>query len=86
MGLKVKSNTNYDLGDNLTDFFSLPVDTLTETNKISDDLKERIYALNADSEEKANIINMISKYNSTSNQKEKNKLKKEIDSFIEENE
>ena len=84
MAIKVKSNTTFNLNDDIANFFSLPVDVPIENNDNSDDLKNRVYALDLDTEEKANIINLINKYSTTSNNKEKNKLKKEIDSLLEE--
>ena len=86
MAVKEKSRTNYDLGNSVGDFFSLPVDLPSENITIGDDIKKRIYALDVDPEEKANMLNKISVYNSISNVKEKNKIKKEIDSFLEINE
>jgi hypothetical protein len=86
MALKEKTSRNYDLGNNVGDFFSIPLEVPNIDIKISDDIRKRIYALDVDAEEKANILNKISIYNTITNIKEKNRLKKEIESFLEENE
>jgi len=79
MGLTVKNKNNYDLKDNVANFFSLNNEEVKEDYN---DLKEKIYALDIDNEEKANILNIISNYSNINSFKEKNKLKKEIDKFI----
>lgn len=86
MALKEKTSRNYDLGNNVADFFSVPIDVPSIDVKISDDIKKRIYALDIDAEEKANILNEISIYNSITNIKEKKRIKKEIEEFLENNE
>ena len=86
MALKEKTSRNYDLGNNVGDFFSIPIEVPSIDVKISDDIKKRIYALDVDAEEKANILNKVSIYNTITNIKEKNRLKKEIETFLEENE
>lgn len=82
MGLTVKNKTSYELGNNLTEFFSLPIEEheINEINSLKDynELKNNIYLLDIDIEEKANIINKI---NSLKNKKDKNKLIKEIENF-----
>lgn len=82
MGLTVKNKTSYALGDNLTEFFSLPIEEEQPTDEYSR-LKEDIYSLDIDNEEKANILNCISILNASKSNKEKNKLKKEIAAFKE---
>lgn len=79
MALTIKNNNSFELSDNLTNFFSLPNDNDKEDNY--DNLKSIIYTLDLDNEEKANILNKISLLNTTTSIKEKNKLKKEINSF-----
>ena len=81
MGLKVRNTINYELGNNLTEFFQLPTEVPDEDNKIYDDIKDKIYELYLDVEDKAEILNAISKYNS---QVEKKKLQKQIEQFIKE--
>lgn len=79
MALTIKNNNSFELSDNLTNFFSLPNNNDKEDNY--DNLKSIIYTLDLDNEEKANILNKISLLNTTTSIKEKNKLKKEINSF-----
>ena len=64
------------------DFFSLPIDEEKEENY--EGLKNKIYTLDMDSEDKAAILNSISIYNTTNSLKERNRLKKEIEAFIKE--
>lgn len=81
MGLKIKTQTNYELGNNLTEFFSLPIETddneITEYNR----LKDEILSLDIDIEEKANIINKINSLNTIKQANEKRKIIKEINEF-----
>ena len=49
-----------------------------------DDIKDKIYELYLDVEEKADILNKISKYKTTNSPKEKKELAREIESFIKE--
>jgi len=81
MGLKIKNPINYDLMNGL-DFFSIPLDEEKKDNYES--IKNKIYTLDMDSEDKAAILNSISTYNTTKSTKEKNRLKKEIEAFIKE--
>lgn len=83
MGLKVRNTINYELGNNLTEFFTVPTEVPDEEPRIYDDIKDKIYDLYLDVEDKAEILNKISKYNTTNSMTEKNKLKREIESFIE---
>ena len=83
MGLKVDNKVTHNLTDDIATFFSLPeeyanppkVDTYEST-------RNKIYSLDLDVEEKAGILDAISKYNSTNSTSEKNKLKKQIEKFI----
>ena len=84
MGLKVRNTINYELGNNLTEFFTLPTEVPDEENNIYDDIKDKIYELYLDVEEKADILNKISKYKTTNSPKEKKELAREIESFIKE--
>lgn len=84
MGLKVRNTINYELGNNLTEFFTIPTEVPDEENNIYDDIKDKIYELYLDVEEKADILNKISKYKTTNSPKEKKKLEREIESFIKE--
>ena len=80
MGLTVKNKTVFELTDDVSNFFDLPI----EEQKIKNayvELKKDIYSLDIDNEEKANILNKISLFNSTKSEKEKNKVKQEIEKF-----
>ncbi len=81
MGLTVKNKNNFELSEDISSFFSLPIN-----EPIVDDyetLKKQIYALKIDSEEKANIINKINSLNQLKTMKETTKIKKDIESFKE---
>lgn len=84
MGLKVKNTINYELGNNLTEFFQVPTEVPEEDVKVYDDIKDKIYELYLDVEDKAEILNAISKYNTTNSIVEKRKLQKQIEAFIKE--
>jgi len=84
MGLKVRNTINYELGNNLTEFFEVPTEVPDEDVNIYDDIKDKIYELYLDVEEKAEILNTISKYKTTNSMKEKKQLKTKIDQFIKE--
>ena len=84
MALKVKSTTTYNLNNDLANFFSVPVDLPSDDTSIADNLKKRVYSLDIDTEEKSNLISKINKYNTINSIKEKNKLREEIESFLEE--
>ena len=83
MGLKVRNTINYELGNNLTEFFQIPTEVPDEDDRIYDDIKDKIYELYLDVEDKAEILNAISKYNNTNSRTEKKKLQKQIEEFIE---
>ena len=82
MGLTVKNNNNYDLSENLANFFSLPIEDDLNRQKKDDYqvLKNKIYKLNIDKEEKANIINKINSLDNSST-KEKKTILSEIVKF-----
>lgn len=82
MGLTVKNNNNYDLSENLANFFSLPIEDDLNRQKKDDYqvLKNKIYKLNIDKEEKANIINKINSLDNSST-KEKKTILSEIAKF-----
>ncbi len=77
MGLLTKRDDDYGLS-NLENYFSIPIEE-TKTN-IYENIKNKVYKLDIDNEEKANIINKINYFNQ-SNIKNTN-LEKEIDSII----
>lgn len=80
MGLTVKNKTVFELTDDVSNFFDLPIEEKKIKNAY-DELKKDIYSLDIDNEEKANILNKISLFNSTKSEKEKNKVKQEIEKF-----
>ncbi len=82
MGLTIKNNNNYDLSENLANFFSLPIEDDLNRQKKDDYqvLKNKIYKLNIDKEEKANIINKINSLDNSST-KEKKTILNEIAKF-----
>lgn len=82
MGLTVKNKNSFELSDNLTDFFSLPLEEEANQNDY-ESLKDIIYSLDIDNEEKVNILNNLNLLKSSKSIKEKNKIKKEIESFKE---
>ena len=81
MGLKINNENSYALSDDVSGFFTLPSNVALEEENY-DTIRNQIYSMDLDVEEKANILNKISTYNTTNSIKEKNKLKKEIDNFI----
>ena len=83
MGLKVRNTINYELGNNLTEFFDVPTSVPVQEDNIYDDVRDKIYELYLDVEEKANILSAISTYKTTNSFKEKKKLKQQIEEFIE---
>lgn len=80
MGLTVKNKNSYELGNNLTEFFSLPLEETKAPDEYSR-LKDDIYALDIDNEEKANILNKINSLNTTLSASQKRKIIKEIETF-----
>ena len=79
MGLKIQNKTNYDLSNNVANFFSIDIEE--EKQESFEDLKMNIYTLDIDSEEKANILNKINSIPFTKSAKEKNKIINEIEVF-----
>ncbi len=84
MAIKVNNKTSYELGNNLTEFFSVPIEVSESTDEYSR-LKDDVYKLDIDNEEKANIINKINSLRTVKTANEKRKIQKEIDEFFEEN-
>lgn len=74
MGLVTKKTDEID--DSISLFFSLPIEEKIDKY---DNLKEKIYELDIDIEEKANIINKINSVNSDFHQKKD--ILEEIDRF-----
>ncbi len=81
MGLTIKNKSSFELSESLSDFFSLPIEEEKKNNKY-DELKEDIYKLDIDNEEKAYILNKINLLSTNISNKEKNNIEKEIDKFI----
>lgn len=81
MGLTIKNKTSYELGNNLTEFFSLPVEIDNQEESSYSRLKDDIFKLDIDNEEKANIINKINSLSTTKNNSEKKKIITEIENF-----
>lgn len=80
MGLTVKNKNSYELGNNLTEFFSLPIEETKTADEYSR-LKDDIYTLDIDNEEKANILNKINSLNTTLSASQRRKIIKEIETF-----
>lgn len=83
MGLTIKNKTSYQLGNNLTEFFSVPLEEPIQNDEYRR-LKDDIYKLDIDIEEKADIINKINSLNQEQNAVKKKKLLKEIETFCNE--
>lgn len=83
MGLTIKNKTSYQLGNNLTEFFSVPLEEPIQNDEYRR-LKDDIYKLDIDIEEKADIINKINSLNQEQNAVKKKKLLKEIETFCSE--
>lgn len=81
MGLTIKNKTSYELGNNLTEFFSLPVEIDNQEEYSYSRLKDDIFKLDIDNEEKANIINKINSLSTIKNNSEKKKIITEIENF-----
>lgn len=81
MGLTIKNKTSYELGNNLTEFFSLPVEIDDQEESAYSRLKDDIFKLDIDNEEKANIINKINSLSTIKNNNEKKKIITEIENF-----
>lgn len=81
MGLTIKNKTSYELGNNLTEFFSIPVEIDDQEESAYSRLKDDIFKLDIDNEEKANIINKINSLSKIKNNNEKKKFITEIETF-----
>ncbi len=81
MGLTIKNKTSYELGNNLTEFFSIPVEIDDQEESAYSRLKDDIFKLDIDNEEKANIINKINSLSKIKNNNEKKKIITEIETF-----
>ena len=81
MAIKVKREDNLTFSQPVETFFKLPVEEEI-LNPIDDyeELKNQVYKLDIDYEEKANIINQIASLKS-SKDFEKHKIEKEIEHF-----
>ena len=84
MGLTVKNQTNYELGDNLTEFFSVNIETAEVAIDAYRRLKDEIFKLDIDVEEKANIIKKINSLSTITKESTRKKVIAEIESFKEE--
>lgn len=81
MGLLEKNSNKYESEDVLS-FFTIPE---VEKKVDYEELKNKIYSLKIDREEKANIINKINSLEIIKNKTEKDKILKEIESFRQKN-
>jgi len=80
VGLFVKNKNDFVLSNNITEFISIPSDNLLSDENYHK-LKELIYSLNIDNEDKANIINKINSLSKINSPKERTKIINEIESF-----
>lgn len=80
MGIKVNKPTSFKLGDDVANYFDIEISDPIRGNDY-DLLKKEIYKLDIDYEEKANIINSISKLSTSISNKEKKELIKQIEDF-----
>lgn len=83
MGLTVKNKENYELGNNLTEFFSVPIEVPTTQDEYSR-LKDDIYSLDIDNEDKANMINKINSLSTNISLSKKKQILKDIEDFKDE--
>lgn len=81
MGLLEKNSNKYESEDVLS-FFTIPE---VEKKVDYEELKNKIYSLKIDGEEKANIINKINSLEIIKKKTEKDKIIKEIESFRQKN-
>ena len=79
MGLTIKNKNSFELSEDLSSIFSLAKEE--QDIKDYEKLKEKIYKLNIDNEEKANILNKINLLSTKKTKAIQNKLIKEIDEF-----
>jgi hypothetical protein len=80
MGLKVDNPTTYRFNEDVASYFDIEIGESIRDNDY-ELLKNEIYKLDIDSEEKANIINSINKLAITNSPKEKKELTKQIEDF-----
>lgn len=80
MGIKVKNPITYKLGDDIESYFDVEINAPIRDNDY-ELLKKEKYKLDIDYEEKANIINSISKLSTSISNKEKTELIKQIENF-----
>lgn len=80
MGIKVDNPTTYRLNDEVASYFDVEIGDPIRDNDY-EILKKEIYKLDIDSEEKANIINIINKLSISNSPKEKKELIKQIEDF-----
>lgn len=80
MGIKVNKSTSFKLGDDVENYFDIEISDPIRGNDYNL-LKKEIYKLDIDYEEKANIINSISKLSTSISNKEKKELIKQIEDF-----
>lgn len=83
MGLKVDNPTTYRFNDDIASYFDIEIGEPIRGNDY-ELLKKEIYNLDIDSEEKANIINVINKLSITKSTKDKKDLTRTIEKFKEE--
>ena len=83
MGIKVQNNTTYKFDNEVASYFDIEISELIRDNDY-EILKKEIYKLDIDSEEKANIINVINKLSITKSTKDKKDLTRTIEKFKEE--
>lgn len=83
MGLTIKNKESYELGNNLTEFFSVPIEVPKNQDEYSR-LKDDIYSLDIDNEDKANMINKINSLSTNLSLSKKNQILKEIEEFKDE--
>lgn len=82
MGQTLKNKITYDLSDDAYNFFSIP--ELEDKKELDYDyklLRAKIYKIDIDQDEKADIINKINSLTINKSFKEKEKIIKEINEF-----
>lgn len=80
MGLKEDNQTTYKLNEEVASYFTIVMENTIKNNNY-ENLKNNIFQLDIDSEEKAQIINAINKLNKTKSLKEQKELTKKIENF-----
>lgn len=83
MGLTVKNKNSFEISDEIANFFSISLEDNNEKKNDNEfeDLKNDIYNLDIDNEEKAYIINRINLLSTNILTSEKNSIKKQIADF-----